>query len=212
MTIESTVMNTQQPEIIIDPNTTDGAQLVQAYTHRMVQARKVLDDLDHQMNEALKVMGHIQDTISASGQLLTCGNGGSAAQAMHFSEELIGRFRGNRAPIPAVCLNADPTAMSCIANDFGFEEVFARQVDGLARQNDTLVVFTTSGKSPNIIAALKRAKERGCSTVGMLGGDGGPALALCDYSVVIPGTDSAAIQEGHQTLIHACCEVLEHHA
>ena len=203
-------MNTQQqPEIVNDPNSNAGAQLIQAYTHRMVQARQALDDLDQQMNDALQVMGHIRDTITASGQLLTCGNGGSAAQAMHFSEELIGRFRGNRAPLPAVCLNADPTAMSCIANDFGFEEVFARQVDGLARKNDALVVFTTSGKSPNIIAALKRAKEHGCSTIGMLGGDGGPARALCEYSVVIPGTDSAAIQEAHQTLIHACCEVLE---
>jgi D-sedoheptulose 7-phosphate isomerase len=99
--------------------------------------------------------------------------------------------------------------MSCIANDFGFDQIFARQVEALARKNDTLVVFTTSGKSPNIIAALKKAKEYGCTTVGMLGGDGGPSLELCDHAVVLPGNDSAAIQEGHQTLIHACCEVLE---
>ena len=139
-----------------------------------------------------------------------CGNGGSAAQALHFSEELLGRYKRDRPAIAAVCLNADPTALTCIANDFGFERVFARQIEALSGPEDGLVVFSTSGRSPNILEALKTAARQGTKTIGFLGGDGGPALPLCDEAVVIQGDDTAAIQEAHQTLLHACCELLEH--
>jgi D-sedoheptulose 7-phosphate isomerase len=146
---------------------------------------------------------------AGGGTLYTAGNGGSAAEALHLSEELIGRYRGDRAPIRAVCLNADPTALTCIANDYGFDRVFARQGEALLTSADTLVVFSTSGNSANLVEVLTVARDRGAATIGLLGGDGGPCRALCDHAIVIPGTDSAHTQEAHQVILHLICESLE---
>src|SRR5688572_31089255 len=107
--------------------------------------------------------------LADGGTIYTAGNGGSAAQALHLAEELIGRYRSDRPPLRAVCLNADPTALTCIANDFGFGQVFARQCEALLTPNDVLLVFSTSGKSPNIVQALETARRRQCTTVGLLG-------------------------------------------
>ena len=109
--------------------------------------------------------------------MFTCGNGGSAAEALHLAEELTGRYKINRAALRAISLCADPTALTCIANDFGFEQVFARQLEALGRAGDLLVVFSTSGKSPNLLRVLEVAKRLNISTLGLLGRDGGPALA-----------------------------------
>ncbi len=147
--------------------------------------------------------------VAAGGTVVTCGNGGSAAEALHLAEELVGRYRANRPPVAAICLNADPTALTCIANDFGFDEVFARPCEALLGPSDVLVVFTTSGRSPNLLRALEVARDRGAATVGFLGGDGGPAADRCDASIVVTGPDSAAIQEVHQMLMHAVCEQFE---
>lgn len=141
--------------------------------------------------------------------IFTAGNGGSAAQALHLSEELIGRYRGNRPAHAAVCLNADPTALTCIANDFGFDEVFARQCEALLERGDVLIVLSTSGKSANIIAALNVARQRGATTIGLLGGDGGSCAPLCDHAIVVPAADSAHVQEAHQVVIHLLCEAAE---
>ena len=151
----------------------------------------------------------IGSTVRSGGRILTCGNGGSAAEALHFSEELVGRYRTNRPSIASICLNADPTALTCIANDFGFDAVFSRPCESLLGPDDCLVVFTTSGRSENIRAALEVAITRGATRVGFLGGDGGTAHERCDASVIVPGPDSAAIQEVHQFLMHACCEQFE---
>ena len=154
----------------------------------------------------LETIGRV---VAAGGKVVTCGNGGSAAEALHLSEELVGRYLSNRPAIPAICLNADPTALTCIANDFGFDAVFSRQCEALLAAEDVLVVFTTSGRSANLLRALDVARDRGAATVGFLGGDGGAALDRCDASIVIPGPDSAAIQEIHQMLMHAVCEQFE---
>jgi len=146
---------------------------------------------------------------AAGGTLYTAGNGGSAAEALHLSEELIGRYRSDRAAIRAVCLNADPTALTCIANDYGFDRIFARQCEALLRSADTLVVFSTSGNSENLIEALAVGRERGATTIGLLGADGGACLDLCDHAIVVPGTDSAHTQEAHQVILHMVCETLE---
>ncbi len=177
---------------------------------RLEIAHSVLNRLFEVKSTALSLMESIKAIVAQSGCLYMCGNGGSAAQALHFSEELLGRYKRDRPAIAAVCLNADPTALTCIANDFGFERVFARQIEALSGPEDGLVVFSTSGRSPNILEALKTAARQGTKTIGFLGGDGGPALPLCDEAVVIQGDDTAAIQEAHQTLLHACCELLEH--
>lgn len=151
----------------------------------------------------------IADRLAAGGTLYSAGNGGSAAEALHLAEELVGRFRSNRPPLRAVCLAADPTALTCIANDFGFEEVFARQVDALAGPGDVVVLLSTSGRSENIVRAAAAARRKGALVIGLLGGTGGDALTQCDSTIVVGGRDSAAIQEAHQVILHAICERLE---
>ena len=122
-------------------------------------------------------------------------------------------FSGNQATAGAgggiLCLNADPTALTCIGNDYGFDEVFARQCTALAGPADALIVFSTSGRSTNIIKALQAARDNAATTIGLLGGDGGGAAELCDHVLMAPGSDSASIQECHQVALHAICNCLE---
>jgi D-sedoheptulose 7-phosphate isomerase len=141
--------------------------------------------------------------------LYTCGNGGSASDALHLAEELVGRYRANRRPLPAVCLNADVTALTCIANDFGFEQIYARQLRGLARPADLLLIFSTSGNSANLLAALHTAREMGVISIALLGKDGGAAADLADHGIIVPSANSARIQEAHTLLLHAICEEIE---
>ncbi|MEE2718167.1 MAG: SIS domain-containing protein [Planctomycetota bacterium] len=159
--------------------------------------------------DLVRVGNSIFERMDNGGTLYTAGNGGSAAHALHLSEELIGRYRSDRRAMPAVCLNADPTALTCIANDFGYESVFARQCSALVRPGDVLLVFSTSGRSGNLIEALQTARENEALTVGLLGGEGGPCRDLCDHPIVVPAEDSAFIQEGHQVLLHLLCEMAE---
>ena len=149
------------------------------------------------------------DTLVAGRLVLTCGNGGSATDAQHLAEELIGRYRGNRRALPAVALTADTAALTCIANDFGYEQVFARQVEALARPGDLLVCFSTSGNSPNIVAALQAARARGAQSVALLGKDGGAARGMADLTLVVASDDTARIQEAHLQVLHYLCEVVE---
>jgi D-sedoheptulose 7-phosphate isomerase len=149
------------------------------------------------------------DRLRAGGTLYTAGNGGSAAQAMHLAEELIGRYRGDRPPFRAVCLNADPSAVTCIANDFGYEQVFARQSEALLGDRDILLVLSTSGDSANLVEALQVARRRGALTIGLLGSAGGRCAGLCDHTVTVPGGDSAHVQEAHQVVVHLVCELIE---
>ena len=176
---------------------------------RRARLDQALGALDRRGSELIDVLEAVGSIVRGGGRIVTCGNGGSAAEALHLSEELIGRYRTDRPSIASICLNADPTAITCIANDYGFESVFSRQCESLLEAKDGLVVFSTSGRSPNLLAALETATHRGATRIGILGGDGGPALALCDASIVIPGPDSAAIQEAHQFVMHACCEQFE---
>jgi D-sedoheptulose 7-phosphate isomerase len=176
---------------------------------RLAQARAAVHALETLSPDVLSCVDAARSALEAGGTLFTCGNGGSAAEALHLSEELTGRYRSNRRPLRSVCLCADPTALTCIANDFGFEQVFARPLSALGRKGDALLVFTTSGRSANLVAALKVARGGGLRTIGLLGGDGGPCLALCDVSVTVTGVDGAAVQEAHQVVMHAICESLE---
>lgn len=148
-------------------------------------------------------------TFRAGGKVLTCGNGGSAAAALHLAEELLGRYTSNRRPLPAVCVNADPTALTCIANDFGFEQVFARQVTALASPGDVLVGFTTSGNSSNVLAAFAAARQRGAKTILLGGNDGGRARGACDIEVIIPSPIPARIQEVHTLVVHCWLDRIE---
>jgi D-sedoheptulose 7-phosphate isomerase len=148
-------------------------------------------------------------TLNTGGKLLSCGNGGSMCDAMHFAEEWTGRFRGDRKALPALAFS-DPAQLTCIANDFGYEEVFARQVSAHGRKGDVLVVLSTSGDSPNIQRALEEAREIGVHTVGLLGKEGGAARALCDVAIVVPSAQTSdRIQEVHITVLHAVIEAVE---
>ncbi|HED65702.1 MAG TPA: SIS domain-containing protein [Planctomycetes bacterium] len=150
-----------------------------------------------------------EETLLAGGKLLACGNGGSMSDAMHFVEEWTGRFRSDRAALPAIAFS-DPTQLTCIANDFGYDEVFARQVEAVGREDDLLVVLSTSGNSPNIVRAVEAAKTRGITTVALLGKGGGAILPLADHAILVPlATTSDRIQEVHIQILHITIEAVE---
>jgi D-sedoheptulose 7-phosphate isomerase len=148
------------------------------------------------------------DCWKTGGKLLTCGNGGSAADAMHLAEELVVRYKKNRKALGAIAL-MDPTMLTCAGNDFGYESVFSRQIEALGRKGDVLVIFTTSGNSPNVVRAVEAAKKSGMKTVAMLGNDGGKLRGTTDIEFIIPSTSSARVQEVHQVLYHALCEWID---
>ena len=148
-------------------------------------------------------------SLRSGGKLLICGNGGSAAEAMHLTGELVGRYKKERRPLAAITLGTDPALLTCIGNDYSYEEIFSRQVRGLGRAGDVLIVFTTSGRSANVIRALQAAREMKIESIAFLGKDGGPALGLADHALVVRHQDTARIQEGHQFLMHSLMDMLE---
>jgi D-sedoheptulose 7-phosphate isomerase len=143
------------------------------------------------------------------GQVLVFGNGGSAADAQHIAAELVNRFTRERRALPAIALSTDTSILTSIANDYGYERVFARQIEALGRPGDIAWGISTSGSSPNIIAALHTAKSRGLKTVALTGRDGGQAGTLADFHMNVPHALAARVQEVHRTLIHAVCELVE---
>jgi len=151
----------------------------------------------------------ITEALKKNKTIFWCGNGGSAAESLHLAAELIGRFSGNRAPLPSVALNADIAALTCIANDFGYSQIFSRQLDGLGKKGDVLIVLSTSGKSENISNALIKAKELEIKSIAFLGKGGGEARDLADISFVINSDETARIQEIHLFLGHLLCEIVE---
>ena len=148
-------------------------------------------------------------TLRSGGKLLVCGNGGSAAEAAHFATELVGRYGAKRRPLPAVALSSDGSLVSCIGNDFGFDQAFARQIAGLAKPGDLVIAITSSGNSPNIVAALKEARRLGLKTVAFLGRGGGEAKGLATCELLVPGSRGASAQEAHLFLIHHFCELID---
>ena len=147
--------------------------------------------------------------LKSGNTIFWCGNGGSAAESSHLAVELIGRFKNNRRPLPSVSLNADTSALTCIANDFGYDEIFARQLEGLAKKGDVLVVLSTSGKSGNILQVLRKAKEIGVTSIALLGKGGGDAVSIADHAIVVNSTETARIQEIHLLIGHTFCEFAE---
>jgi D-sedoheptulose 7-phosphate isomerase len=147
-------------------------------------------------------------TFERGGKALSCGNGGSMSDAMHFAEEWSGRYRAERPPLPAIAFS-DPGHMSCVANDYGYDQVFARQVRALGASGDLLLLLSTSGNSPNLLRAAEVAREKGVTVVGLLGKGGGALLALCDIGIVVPGATSDRIQELHIKIIHTVIEAVE---
>ena len=149
------------------------------------------------------------DAFGRGAKVLIFGNGGSAADAQHFACELVGRFLRNRRALPAIALTPDTTTLTAIANDYGFDQVFVRQLEALGRQGDVAVAISTSGASPNVLAGLQYARSHGLKTVAFTGGNGGPVGAAADVHVNVPHDVTPRVQELHRTLIHAVCDVIE---
>src|SRR5215212_2816705 len=155
------------------------------------------------------IADRIAQTLRAGGKLLIAGNGGSAADAQHVAAEFLSRFGFDRNPLPALALTTDTSVLTAIGNDYGFDHVFERQVRGLGRKGDMLIAISTSGRSPNVIAALRTARETGMTTIGF-SGSGGEMHALCDLFLAVPSNETALIQQVHITAFHAICGIVEH--
>ncbi len=164
---------------------------------------------EHCSDAVIKAAECIFDSIQRGGKLLVFGNGGSAADAQHLVGELVGRFMNERAPLPAIALTTDTSILTAIGNDYGFDQVFARQVTALGIQPDIVVAISTSGRSPNVLNGVKAASEKGLTTIAFSGGDGGPLARMVDIPVNVPSTSTPRIQECHITLVHIMCELIE---
>lgn len=152
----------------------------------------------------------IYATLSGGNKLLLCGNGGSAADAQHIAAEFVGRFETERRAFPAIALTTDTSALTALANDYDFERIFSRQVEALAGEGDCLIAISTSGKSANVIAAVMKARERGCKIIGLTGANGKKLASLSDACILIPAERTARIQEAHITIAHILCEIIDY--
>jgi D-sedoheptulose 7-phosphate isomerase len=164
---------------------------------------------DAQAGRILEAGLRIAACLKAGGKVLVFGNGGSAADAQHLAGELVGRFRRDRAALAALALTTDPSVITAIGNDMGYEAIFRRQLEAHGRPGDVAVAISTSGRSPNVLEALRAARSRGLWTVGLTGGGGGPMAALVDQLLDVPHTDTARIQEVHAMIVHILCEIVE---
>ena len=179
----------------------------------------IIQQIDHHLQAvgALRGLAPSMDAIGqrllaalrSGGKILLCGNGGSAADAQHIAAELVGRFAHARRGLPAIALTTDSSALTSIGNDFGFEQVFARQVEALARAEDMLIGISTSGNSRNVVEAVKVARAMGVTTVGLLGGSGGALKDLVDNALIVPSSETARIQECHILIGHIWCAMID---
>jgi D-sedoheptulose 7-phosphate isomerase len=172
--------------------------------------REVIDRVESELTPLIaEFVAMLADTFTHGGKLMVMGNGGSAADAQHFVAEIVSRFKMERKGLPAIALSTDTSILTAIGNDYGFDKVFRRQIEALAASGDMVVGISTSGNSPNVLAALELARETGCRTVGLLGRDGGSIKKACDMALVVPSDDTPRVQEGHITIIHIVCDLLE---
>src|SRR5438552_13607750 len=170
------------------------------------KALQSLVDLDAQIGKAADL---IDQCLRAGNKLLVCGNGGSAADASHFVTELVVRFANDRTALPALCLASDSGILTAAGNDYGFDEIFARQVAAFGVPDDVLICLTTSGKSKNVVRALQEAKARKLKTIAFLGLEGGSTIGIADIDLLVKDDSTARIQEAHQLVIHVLCEIIE---
>ena len=171
-----------------------------------VRVLESLKDLERQVGKAADLIG---ECFRTGNKLLMCGNGGSAADASHFATELVVRFTKDRRALPAICLASDSGILTAGGNDYGFDRIFARQVEAFGQPGDVLICFTTSGNSKNVLAALEEAKARKLKTITFLGRDGGSTAGIAEVDLLVKDNSTARIQEAHQLLVHVLCEIIE---
>ena len=151
----------------------------------------------------------MQNCIKSGGKILIMGNGGSAADAQHIAAEIVGRFKKERKGMPAIALTTDTSILTSVGNDYGYDYIFARQIEALCRPEDLVIGITTSGNSANVVRAMQAASEIGATTVGLTGGSGGKLTAICQHNLIMPSSVTARIQEAHIFVGHSLCEILE---
>ncbi|HEY0906293.1 MAG TPA: D-sedoheptulose 7-phosphate isomerase [Methylophilus sp.] len=151
----------------------------------------------------------LRDCIQRGGKVLLCGNGGSAADSQHIAAEIVGRFKKERKGLPSIALTTDTSILTSVGNDYGYDYIFARQVEALCRPEDILIGLTTSGNSANVVRAIEAANAIGATTIGLTGGSGGKMNDLCTHNIVVPSSVTARIQEAHIFIGHCLCEILE---
>lgn len=188
---------------------TDHTAAIEAYFNRSSEALARAAG-DRALRSAIdRIAGVVTQGFRAGGKLMLAGNGGSAADAQHIAAEFLSRYTLNRNPLPAIALTTDTSVLTAVGNDYGFDRVFERQVLGLGRKGDVFVAISTSGKSPNIIAALKAARELGVVTVGFTGSTAPPMAAFCDHVLAAPSDETAIVQQIHLVAAHAICGLVE---
>lgn len=187
------------------------APSIDSWRRALSEAKDVLEGFlgsPDQLSRCERFSALLLETFRSGGKVFACGNGGSHCDAMHFAEELTGRYRKDRPPLGALALG-DASHLTCVSNDYGFEHVFTRQLQALARPGDALLALSTSGNSANVVSAFRSAKEMGVRTIALLGRDGGRLRGLADLAIVIPAETSDRIQEMHIKLIHTVIETVE---
>ena len=187
---------------------TEREELIKDRLKETIEIKQNILNDDGLRKDILSAAERMISVLKAGGKIVLCGNGGSASDAMHFAGELVGRFQKERASLPALVLNSDPVAMSSIANDFDYDEVFSRQIDAFVHKEDMLVGISTSGNSENVLRAVKAAGEKGAVTIGLLGNNGGRIGKETDLSVIVPSDTAARVQESHIVILHIFCELI----
>lgn len=179
---------------------------IASYIQKGVQLRTTLSD---HIDDIIQIAEQLYDVFNRGNKVLLCGNGGSASDAQHVAAELVNRFRHDRQPLPAIALTTDTSVLTAISNDYSYDEVFSKQVEALATEGDCLIAISTSGTSPNIIQALRAAREKRCTTISLTGKDGGNMPPVSDICLIIPSYETPLIQEMHLTIEHLICDIVE---
>ena len=185
---------------------TENSLIKNSFDEHLHLIQEVSQTLNSQISDCAEILF---DALKKGNKILICGNGGSAADAQHIAAEFVGRFETERAALPAIALTTDTSALTALSNDYGFEKIFARQVEALAREGDVLIAISTSGNSPNVVAAVMKARSNNCKVIGLTGTKGKKLAALCDACILIPAERTARIQEAHITIGHIWCEIID---
>lgn len=189
--------------------TTASQQDRERLAQSIARSAAVIGALQTQADRLLSVCDTVVTALRAGFKTLAAGNGGSAAEAMHFTEELVGRFKSDRIALPALALVADPTVLTCIGNDFGYDRVFSRQIEALGQPGDILVLFSTSGNSRNLTLALDTAQSKGMTALCLLGRDGGRLAGKANHEIIVNCQETERIQEAHQVIVHLILDAVE---
>jgi D-sedoheptulose 7-phosphate isomerase len=176
----------------------------------LLQSIQIKEDLLRtRVDQIIELSGLVIDCFKKGGKVIFCGNGGSASDSQHLAAEFVGRYQKDRAGLPAIALTTNTSVLTSLANDYGYEIVFSRQLEALGQKNDILIGISTSGKAKNVSAAIKQAKKMGIKSIAFTGGDGGELAKLADVSLVVPSLVTARIQEAHITVGHIICDLVE---